>query len=525
MSPRTLVLVATQAVLLLSIRTLTAQDLSSKEYWMKAGRQELAKSLEREANTGVARNVIIFVGDGMGPNTVTASRIYKAGETGHLSFEQFPYIGLLKTYIVDKQVPDSAATATSMFCGIKNNYETAGVDASVRFGDCPASLKKEAKLDSITTWAQEAGKATGFVTTTRVTHATPSALYAHTASRKWECEADMPANATACKDIARQLIEDLPGKDLNVIMGGGMQTLRSNSSTTPADPWTCSRRDGRDLIEAWIKDKSSKGSKIFATPTNTRQLLQVDTSYTQYLLGIFAPGHLPFEYARDKSPDGVPSLEQMTTTAIKVLNNNNNGFVLMVEGGMIDQAHHRGHARIALHETVALSDAVRGTLSLLDELRIRDETLVIVTSDHTHALSISGYPARGANILGVAGKSRIDGVPYTTLSYAVSGPDNYHYSVVDGKVVREDPSKVDTLDFKYSQQAAILSHESYHGGGEVVVYATGPMAHLFHTLHEQTYVATVIAYASKIGYYNSSTFASTSSIAVLATSLILLYIR
>lgn len=67
---------------------------------------------------------------------------------------------------------------------------------------------------------------------------------------------------------------------------------------------------------------------------------------------------------------------------------------------MIDQAHHRGHARTALHETVALSDAIHGTMTLLDELKIRDETLVIVTSDHTHTLSINGYPPRGANILG-----------------------------------------------------------------------------------------------------------------------------
>lgn len=67
-----------------------------KEYWLKTGRDELAQSLERVANTGVARNVILFVGDGMGPNTVTAARIYKIGETGRLSFEKFPYMGLLK---------------------------------------------------------------------------------------------------------------------------------------------------------------------------------------------------------------------------------------------------------------------------------------------------------------------------------------------------------------------------------------------------------------------------------------------
>nr|ATU82775.1 secreted Phosphatase protein [Pristhesancus plagipennis] len=470
-------------VLLLVTYNASTQDLSSKEYWRKIGRDELAKSLGRETNTNIARNVIVFIGDGMGPFTVTASRIYKFGEAGRLSFEEFPYMGLLKTYAVDKQVPDSASTATAMFCGVKNNYHVLGVDASVRENDCQASLKPQAKLSCVTSWAQEAGKATGFITTTRITHATPAALYANSPQRKWECDSVIPKNSTECKDIARQLIEDLPGRDINLIMGGGAQCMRSNGTAPPEDPWTCSRRDGRDLIGQWIKDRTSRGRK-YATPTNTKELLEVDTTLTQDLLGIFAPGFMPYEHVRDRTPTGAPSLEQMATTAVKILNNNNNGFFLMVEGGMIDQAHHRGHARKALHETVALSDAIRGTMSLLDEMKIRDETLVIVTSDHTHSLTITGHAPRGANILGIAMASKADGVPYTSLNYAVSGPNNYHYSSVNNKVVREDPSTVNTLDFEYSQQAAVLSDEGTHGGGDVVVYATGPMAHLFHTVHE-----------------------------------------
>lgn len=125
-------------------------------------------------------------------------------------------MGKLKTYSSDKFVPDSCATATALFCGIKANVKTCGVDSTVQMNDCEASLKANAQLTSIIEWAQHVGKSTGFVTTTRVTHATPSALYSHCPNRKWECEATMPKNTTKCKDIARQLIEDLPGRNIQV---------------------------------------------------------------------------------------------------------------------------------------------------------------------------------------------------------------------------------------------------------------------------------------------------------------------
>lgn len=112
----------------------------------------------------------------------------------------------------------------------------------------------------------------------------------------------------------------------------------------------------------------------------------------------------------------MPSLGEMTIAAIKVLSNRDNGFILMVEGGMIDQAHHRGNARQALSEVSAFDDAIEKTLDLLkNEI---DESLIIVTADHAHTLSINGYPDRGNSILGVSQNSRFDTIPYTTLSYA-----------------------------------------------------------------------------------------------------------
>ncbi|XP_014286122.1 alkaline phosphatase [Halyomorpha halys] len=482
-----------------------SQEKLDRVYWEKSAKADLEDALKTALNTDVAKNVIIFVGDGMGPNTITASRIYRGGETSYLSWERFPHFGALKTYAENKQVPDSASTATAMFTGVKVNYRMIGVDSSVKERDCEASLMAEKRLTSIATLAQQAGKATGIVTTTRVTHATPAAMYAHSAYRHWECDSNVPKNSN-CKDIARQLIEDAPGKNFNVIMGGGRQVLKTNSTGTVIDPielkWSCRRTDGRDLINEWAQDKESRNLK-YALPSNTKTLMSVDTDNTDYLLGIFSNHHFPFDCERNTSDVGMPSLEQMTTTAVKILKKNKNGFLLMVEGGMIDLAHHRGKARKALHEVLAFNDAINATMKLLQSSGILDQTLVIVTSDHSHTLTISGYPNRGNNILGIASVSRIDGVPYTTLGYANSAKDNYHYKVENNTVVREDPSKVDTTSFDYGAQAGVLQDENTHGGSDVFIYASGPFAHLFHHMHEQNYVAEVVKYAAKLGEYNT----------------------
>jgi len=117
---------------------------------------------------------------------------------------------------VDSQVPDSACTATAYLCGIKNNKATIGVTSKVRLSDCPASVSEGNRITSIMQWAQWAGKATGIVTTTRVTHASPAGAFAHIPHRDWESDADMAnlTDAGRCEDIAKQLVTRSPGKDI-----------------------------------------------------------------------------------------------------------------------------------------------------------------------------------------------------------------------------------------------------------------------------------------------------------------------
>lgn len=139
------------------------------------------------------------------------------------------------------------------------------------------------------------------------------------------------------------------------------------------------------------------------------------------------------------------------------------------------------------------------TLYSRDEL---DDTLIIVTADHAHTLSINGYPSKGNDILGIAQNSKQDKVPYTTLTYAVGGAPAFQFSVDDNqKPVRNKPDEKLLLNYDYVQQAGILSDENVHGGGDVSLHAIGPMAHLFHSVHEQSYVAHVISYAARIGRF------------------------
>lgn len=271
-----------------------------------------------------------------------------------------------------------------MFTGVKTNYYVVGLDA---IESKKQDLNVNARLPSIMDWGIAAKKRTGFVTTTRVTHATPAALYSHAADRNWECDSKVPANISR-QDIARQLVENDPGRRFNVIMAGGRQVMGLNEVIQVTDKPTfngsteksCERLDGRNLIDEWMALHPMHTRKYVA---NTAELLALNIEDTDHLLGLFAPNHMSYSSVREKGPLGEPSLAQMTQTAIRLLKNNNtNGFVLMVEGGRIDQAHHQNHARLAMEEVFEMNQAIQVALNDTS----RTDTLIIVTADHSHAM-------------------------------------------------------------------------------------------------------------------------------------------
>ncbi|KAF2899038.1 hypothetical protein ILUMI_07137 [Ignelater luminosus] len=423
--------------------------------------------------------------------TLAAARAYlgqqnnQPGEETQLSFERFPVAGLSKTYCVDSQVADSACSATAYLCGVKANKGTAGVTAAVKRNDCQAMQNTSNHVYSVGKWSQLKGKRTGVVTTTRITHASPSGVYAHTANRDWESDADVSksgADPTECLDIATQMIHGETGRYLNVMLGGGKSEFIPKSETDEEGNKGL-REDGRNLIEEWKAEKSGSTYEYVFDRTG---LLNVPDD-TEYVLGLFQKNHI--DYNVDRDPAKTPSLAEMTEKAIKLLSQGENGYFLFVEGGRIDHAHHSTKARKALNETVEFHKAIQAAVDVTNP----EDTLIVVTSDHAHTMSLNGYPDRGNDILGVGGKGS-DNLPYTTLSYA-NGPG--YRSEIDGH--RHDISNDDLSDNEYEYPALVPLKTETHGGDDVGIFAYGPWAHLFTGVNEQNLIPHIMAYASCIG--------------------------
>lgn len=461
----------------------------SPAQWYADGEAELARAIALQPNTAKAKNVILFVGDGMGISTLTATRIYegqrqgKAGEEHRLAWESLPYVALSKTYNTNLQTPDSAGTMSAMMTGIKTGFSLISVNQNTRLGDCASSQGNE--VPTLLQQAQQQGLATGVVSTARLTHATPAATYAHAADRGWESDAEMPEDAKrlGCQDIASQMVS----AGLDVMLGGGKRSF------VPAIAGG-KRADGRNLVEEWRA--SSKGRFV----QTAEELNRADQSAP--ILGLFSDSHMAYELDRNA---GQPSLSDMTRQAINRLNKKANGYFLMVEGGRIDHAHHAGNAARALGDGKALSDAVQAALAMVD---LKD-TLVIVTADHSHVFTMGGYSVRGNPILGLVttpGQKgpelarALDGKPYTTLGYA-NGP-GYAESLPmaqrdesKANAGRHLHNKVDTRQANYYQETLVPLESETHGGEDVAIFAGGPWAHLFHGNHEQHYIYHVMRHA------------------------------
>ncbi|MBE7215575.1 alkaline phosphatase [Shewanella benthica] len=491
------------------------KDWTAVNEWYIDGQRRVTQAGELEVNNqaGAAKNIILFVGDGMGVSTVTAARILdgqlkgKTGEENSLSFETLPYLGLAKTYNVDGQTPDSAGTMTAMVTGVKTDVGVLSQAEGVIRGNC-ASTQGQDLMTSIEL-ASIAGMSTGVISTARITHATPAATYAHSPERNWESDADLTAEAVTngCKDIAAQLLDYSFGSGINVIMGGGRRAFIPNTMTDPEGK-SGKRLDGRDLTSEWTAKYANS-----AYVADRDSFLALDPATTNHALGLFNSSHMEYDY--DRTTDGAtgePSLAEMTAKSIDILKKNDKGFVLIIEAGRIDHAHHAGNAARALHDTIALSEAVRVAM----EKTSSKDTLLVVTADHSHVFTIAGYPTRGNPILGlvkgndssgisaVTNSTDANGMPYTTVGYTngrgyaaleTGGDERYGLPIAAG---RFDLNYVDTQSAGFHQEALVPLSSETHAGEDVGIFASGPGAHLVQGTVEQNHIFHVINHAASL---------------------------
>ncbi|MDG1097441.1 MAG: alkaline phosphatase [Methylophilaceae bacterium] len=467
--------------------------------WINDGKAALNAAKQLQPNNRKAKNVILFIGDGMGISTVTGSRIFEGqqrgvdGERNQLSFEKLPYLALSKTYSANQQTPDSAPTMTAIVAGVKTNDGVLALNQNVKRGETNLAVIQANQVQTILEKAEANGLATGIISTARITHATPAATYAHIPDRDWENDEMLPASAekTGVKDIAVQLVEQgkqSAGDGIDVMLGGGRKNFLPMDVQDPENPKKRgNRHDGRNLIAEYMQQDGA------AYVWNKAQFDAINPKKTKRLLGLFQPSHMHYEHDRAKDKAGEPSLAEMTTKAIDILSQREKGYFLMVEAARVDHASHAGNAYRSFSETVALSDAVKATLDKVD----LSDTLIIVTADHSHSLTITGYPKRGNPILGkVIAPDETeptlakDGKPYTTVNFA--NGLGYHEHVEEAKDIRtgriKDMSDVDTTDPDFHQEALVpLEHET-HAAEDVAIFAGGPKAHLFHGVQEQSYI-------------------------------------
>ena len=250
------------------------------------------------AEAQVAKNAILFIGDGMGPAQVTAARIYQGNaRDGKLTLDTMPYTAIVRTYAADFMVTDSAASATALATGVKTN--------NFKIGQGPAGED----LDTILELAKKAGRSVGLVTTTTITHATPACFYGNLASRAGEAE------------LAAQLIAY---GEVDVIMGGGREFFIPQTATDPENGGESERRDDRDLFA----EAKEKGYRVIHKLEEFDALREEVEKGEQQgkVLALFSPGMMSYELTRKDDAWGEPDIASMTQLAIDMLKRNPNGY-------------------------------------------------------------------------------------------------------------------------------------------------------------------------------------------------------
>ena len=322
--------------------------------------------IKQSSTAGKVKNVILIIGDGMGPAQIGLLEAYARQSDNPTiknrvtAFKRMlddgGILGVSMTYANDVLVTDSAASATQLASGVAAYPETIGIDSNAK------------AITSILAIAQKMSKSTGLVSDTRVTHATPAAFAAHQQSRALENE------------IAVDMLNTGP----DVMLSGGLRHWIPKQAN---DPQSIVYLQIKDLIDSNVKIKSNRKDDrnlLLEAQNKGYQLAfskdQLDQANGK-ILGLFSNSQFPDALIthRDQNKSSLPSLAQMSSKALQVLDQNEHGFFLMIEGGLIDWAAHNNDTGTMLHEMLKMNETLN---TVLDWAKDRDDTLVVVTADH-----------------------------------------------------------------------------------------------------------------------------------------------
>ena len=331
--------------------------------------------------------VIVFLADNLTPSVLTPARNYQGGADHRLQIERFPNIALVTTHANDFAVPDAAAAASSIASGQKGNNGVLGVNQG------------KGALPNLVEIARQRGRATGIVSNASITDATAAAFYAGTPD-----PLDYPV-------IARQLAE---AEGVDVIMGGGAADFLPDAQGGR-------RSDARDLIQ----EMREKGYDVVRSEL---ELEGTPSWRTPKTLGLFSMGNLNFadEFAVEA---GQPSLSTMVRNAIRLLQYNARGYLLIVDAGLAGKSAAQNEGERTLREILALDDAVAEAVSYAGPKAL----ILVVGKRNVGGLRLNGYPFRndkGAGLLGI----NAQGAPSITWS---TGPESGTRTSPEGPVSTE----------------------------------------------------------------------------------------
>ena len=340
------------------------------------------------------KNVILFIGDGMGVSEVTAARYYQYGAAGRMQMDRLPNTGYQTTWSLKPGFapfkvdydPDSASTATMWATGEKT------IDERLSQGPSSAENVPGENLRTVLEVARKQGKKTGNVSTAEITDATPAALNSHISLRGCQGPNDTRATcptetkaAGGLGSIAEQTVDTKP----DVVLGGGrnrwLQPLAAGGTTNVVD---YAKSKGYQYVENASQLEAVKpGKPVLGLFTGGN----MTTEWTGPIatIGDGVPAH---KCTTNNRPAAEPSLSAMTSKALSLLQGDKDGFFLQVEGASIDKQDHAANACAQIGETVAFDDAVGVAL---DYARHHPDTLVLVTADHSHTSLITAEDASG----------------------------------------------------------------------------------------------------------------------------------
>lgn len=419
--------------------------------------------------TAQIRNVIVFIGDGMGNQQRRIAGIVdgKGNPNHRLYMESLTSSGIATNHSADAIVTDSAASATALSTGYKTKNGMLAVSPEGK------------DLKTILEVCRDRGMSTGLISTVTIYHATPAGFGAHANSRK------------SYDDIAAQYLD----QKIDLIMGGGWDGFlpdpnKNKEARGDVDRFKGKRKDGRNLV-------SEFEAAGYAYVTNRKSLAAIDPAKTKKLLGLFAPGDMAYEIDRNQEVE--PSVAEMTRKAIDVLEKNHKGFFLMVEGGKIDWGSHGHDVAATVYDTIALDKAVKVAVDYAKKSRT---TLVLVVNDHetggltiTSRVNVKAILALTATAEKMASMISKDGANVEEVFKKWAGITDL--SDKEKKLVQDEVAGKLKVEDEWGYGGTVISQiidkrtginfsTGGHSGTPVIVTVYGPGCRIFDGFYDQT---------------------------------------